>query len=119
MNNDHATPRTVSPPTIGERVATAGAFLSGAVLVVSIAVVMGGSLYQPGAGVLAAVLADRWALFWITLASTAHLVLVPCICIVVALRDHRRSQAGIPVPEPRSVWTGHERVFGGGTLTRR
>lgn len=95
-----------------ERLARVAFALSGTTFVVSLAMVVGGSLHQPDSGPFAALLSDGFVLIWMTLASTAHLVLVPSICALVAFRDHRRAQAGIPVPPPRSVWKGHASVFG-------
>jgi hypothetical protein len=75
-----------------------------------------GAVYQPQVGLLSTLLADECALLWITIASTVHLILVPAICVAIALRDIRRAHAGIPVPKPRSRWKGdlmfteHERT---------
>ena len=81
-------------------------------LAVSAIVIIAGATYQPTEGWLAVVLADDLALLWITAVSFVHLLFVPAFCTAVALRDKRRKQAGIDIPGSRSVWVGHESVFG-------
>ena len=83
----------------------------GIVVLASAMMIVVGAVYQPEHGVGSVLLSDGLALLWITAASTAHLALVPAICVFIALRDQRRNRAGIPIPEPRSVWIGHESVF--------
>jgi hypothetical protein len=94
-----------------ERVAWVLAAAGGAMIATSVLAVFAGSLFRPEGGLLGVLLSDRFALLWITGASTAHLVFVPSFCFGVALRDRRREQAGIPIPRPRSIWRGHTTEF--------
>ena len=84
---------------------------SGLALVCSAAAIIAGSVYTSAPGILGAAFADEMALFWITLASIAHLAFVPAFCVVVAKRDAHREKAGIPIPEAKSRWKGYESVF--------
>ena len=86
--------------------------LSGVVIVSGAVCIVVGAVVQPQDGWFALVLSEDLVLLWITAASTAHIVFVPAFCVLVARQDHRRKMAGIAVPAPRSVWRGHEAVFG-------
>ena len=97
---------------VWERIAWATVAVMVLILVVAAVSVIGGSMHQPEAGMLSVAFSDSSVLIWLTVASVAHLFLIPAFCVGVALRNHRRSLAGIPVPKPRSVWSGHKSVFG-------
>ena len=99
-----------------ESVAWVAMILSAAFLILSIFVIMVGGIYQvdESSGFLGALFSDGLALLWITAAGTAHFVFVPALCATIAFRDRRREREGKPIPKPRSVWSGHESVFGAG-----
>ena len=104
--------QNIPRPSVAEKFALFCAASTALFLVICASAIVFGASYQPATGPFAAVLGDGFALLWVTAASLAHLVFVPAFCTTVALRDSRRQRSGIAIPEPRSVWVGHESVFG-------
>lgn len=99
------------PPGSLEKLCWGVVLVSGSIIAFSVFVVLAGTTPWTAGTWLAPLVADQWALFWITLGSMMHLAFVPVLCVAIAKRDARRGIVGIAVPEPRSKWRGYESVF--------
>jgi hypothetical protein len=95
-----------------EQVAWVAIWLSVVVLISAVVFLVFGPLGADAPPVLRWLASDDMALLWVTVAGSTHLILVPATCVVIAFRDQRLLSQGRPIPPPRSVWVGHESVFG-------